>query len=433
MRKNLGLIAVSGAYAIVYLDMSFVNIALPSIQETFGSTALQMHWFITMYILAVALFAFTSGKIADMTSYKGVYLVGTVVFIVGSLLCGFATSTDRFMGTRFIQGFGAAFMLPASLALIYKNAKESKRGHALGWYSFFAASCLVAGPFLGGLIVEYLGWRYIFFTVAALGLALLLFTISFAKDYTCKKPYPFDWIGQILLFFGLLGLISEGYKTTIAAIFCLFLFGIYEWRRPHPLIDLRMMKQRNFTAASIVIFCAQALLFANVFFSISLQKYLHYTPLQAGLLLLPTCVFSLMFNIPVGRLTDRFGAKPLVVMGLISSILGFLSLTFLNHSYFEMLIGFILYSIAMPLIFVPAYHMILHAVPEGVQGSAAGIAFGFRHIGGLLGFVVMSLVWSWGKFSGVMGFLGCVAFVALLITLFASANHPRDGHTYQNL
>lgn len=433
MRKTLGLVAVSGAYAIVYLDMSFVNLALPSIQQTFGSTTTQMHWFITMYVLAVALFAFTSGKIADMTSYKGVYLVGTCVFIIGSVLCGFSTSTDRFMGTRFIQGFGAAFMLPASLALIYQTASDSQRGHALGWYSFFASSCLVAGPFLGGLIVQMLGWRYVFFIIAALGLILLLFTISFASDYKCKTPYPFDWIGQILLFFSLLGLISQGYKSTIAAVFCFLLFVIYEWRRPHPLIDLRLMKQRNFLASALVIFGAQMLLFANVFFSIHLQKHFHHTPIQAGLLLLPTCVLSLTFNIPVGRLTDRFGAKPPLLIGLVVSILGFISLTVFNGNYFQLLPGFLLYSIAMPFIFVPAYHLILHAVPEGVQGSASGIAFGFRHIGGLLGFVAMSIVWTWGRFAGVMGFLGCIAVIAFLITWFIALNHPNDGHTYQNL
>ncbi|MCH9614113.1 MAG: Multidrug resistance protein Stp [Chlamydiia bacterium] len=433
MKNFLGLIAVSGAYAIVYLDMSFVNIALPSIQATFGSTTVQMHWFMTMYILAVALFAFTSGKIADMTSYKGVYLVGTSVFILGSLMCAFASSTERFMGTRFIQGFGAAFMLPASLALIYKNAKLAERGSALGWYSFFAASCLVAGPFLGGLIVEYLGWRSVFLIIAALGAVLLLFTISFTTDYQSEHAYPFDWVGQILLFISLLGLISEGYKTTIVAALCFLLFIVYEWRRPYPLIDLRMLASRNFAVAALNFFFAQMLLFANVFFAIHLQKHFGYSPIIAGLLLLPSCAFAVTLNIPAGRFTDRRGAKPVLLTGIIISLLGFMCLTLFHRDYLQLLPGFILYSISLPLIFVPNYHLILHAVPEGMQGSASGIAFGFRHIGGLLGFATMSIVWTWGKFGGVMFFLGCIAILALLLTAIVARNKPHDGHTYQNM
>jgi DHA2 family multidrug resistance protein len=383
------------------LDASIVNVALAKIMASFGVSVEKVEWVATAYMLAFAVLLPTSSWIADSLGHKRTYMLALVFFTFGSALCGLAWNEDSLIFSRVIQAIGAGCIMPVAMTIVAEIFPPEQRGQALGIWGIAGAASATMGPTIGGYLVEYVGWRSVFYVnlpVGILGTALVLVVV---REIPARRPGRFDLVGFLTMTIGLSSLLlalaqgqSKGWDSAyvhtceVLAVIGLASFFFWEVRQREPLVDLSLFRSAGFSIINLIAFIFGVGMFGSIFLlPIFLQNMLGYPALLAGLTLLPAGLVMGIVAPLSGRLSDRIGAKPLVTLGL--ALMAF-SMYLNSHINLltsrETLYGWLVVrGIGMGMMFSPMTSLALSLVPRLKAGQASGLLNVIRQVGGSFG------------------------------------------------
>ncbi len=402
------------AQFMVVLDVSIVNVALPSIGRDLHYTPTGLQWVVNAYVLTFAGFLLLGGRAADLFGRRRVFLFGLGLFTVASLAGGVAQDSTWLTAARAVQGIGGALLSPATLTIIVTTFAPQRRAWALGIWSAVAGAGGAAGSILGGVLTSALSWRWVLFVNIPIGVAgviagLIWLTESRASDRGGPAP-RLDVGGAITVTLGLGALIyaivgtdthSWGSAQTLillAVAAVLFaVFAVLELRVARtPLVPFSLFRSRSVTGANIVMFLVGAAFFAMWYFlSLYLQNVLGYSALRAGLAFLPMAVAIIIGAQVSSRLMSRTGVRPLLLAGTVLATAGFgwLSRIVPHASYWQHVFGpGCLISLALGLLFTPLAAAATTGVALHEAGLASGVLNTSRQVGGSLGLAVLATV-----------------------------------------
>lgn len=432
--RKLGILAICCLSVLMtIMDLTIVNLAIPSIRTDLGATAAHAQWTIAIYALGVASLQLLGGEAGDRFGRRRVLQIGITVFMLGSLLCSLAPTIDALIAARLIQAVGASMMNPVALAIISQVFVEpTERARAIGiWGAVFGAA-LALGPIVGGLLIETVGWRGVFWINLPIGAAAVVACAMLVPESETSTRRGTDLLGQFLGTGSLFGLVfvmiespGRGWThpwviMTAAAAACAFVgFLRHESRHPDPFIDLRLFRSTTFAAAAVIALSVFTVWGAFLFMmSIYLQGWRGYTAVHAGLLLLPVGVAVLVLSPISGHLVSRFGNRPpLLIAGLMTVVMSAM-LAFLDPAAPRWLLILICtaFGITFGMVTVPVNYAAVSSVPQDRAGAAAGITSTSKQIGISLG-VALSGVLATGALSPPAGDFTNAARPLWLLTL----------------
>ena len=409
------LAAMCFALFMIMLDNTVVNVALPSIQRDLHASLASLEWTVNAYTLTFAVLLVTGGRLGDIFGRRRMFIFGVIVFGLSSLLIGFAPSDTWLVAFRALQGVGAAFMMPATLAIITQAFPPEQRGTAIGTWAGVSALALAIGPVIGGFLTEDVSWRAIFFInppIAVVAVAVTLFAARESRDESVDRTV--DYAGIASLTVGLTALVlalvesnSWGWGSTrivslvaLSAV-ALTAFVMIEKRVRIPMVDFAFFRSRTSAGANIVAFLVSFAMFAQFFFlTLYLQNVLHYSPLETGVRFLPSTLMIVVIAPVAGRLADRVGSRPLMTIGLVTvAISMFIESRLTVHSGYGLLLpGFVLMGVGMALVMSPMSTAAMNAVDRTKAGAASGVLSMSRMVGSTFGVAVMgALVTTVGR------------------------------------
>jgi EmrB/QacA subfamily drug resistance transporter len=412
-RATLTLVVCCLAQFMVILDVSIVNVALPSIAADLGFSSATLAWVVNAYTLAFAGFLLLGGRAADLLGRREVFAGGLVLFALASLAGGLAQDELTLVAARAAQGLGGAVVAPATLSILTTSFPEGvERNRALGLWGAMGAIGGASGALLGGVLTEALNWRWILIINVPIGLfgALAALHVVRAGRRDVGAARDFDLIGAltvtlglVVVTYGIVGTESHGWGsartllTLAAGAALLVIFVVVEGRLAHrPLVPLRIFASRLLSGANVVVFCLGGSVFAMWYFlSLYLQQVLGYSPIEAGLAFLPMPLTIAACTQAATRLTGRLGAGPVLAAGMALIALGMLLFTGLGSdgSYVsDVLAPSLLCAAGIGFSFVP----VTIAATAGVQRTEAGLASGLvntsRQMGGSVGLALLAAV-----------------------------------------
>jgi EmrB/QacA subfamily drug resistance transporter len=419
--QALLLLAVCLAQFMVILDVAIVNVALPSIRSGLHFSTIGLQWVVNAYTIAFAGFLMLGGRLADLLGRRRVFLVGTALFALASLGCALASSRGLMIGARTLQGFAGAIVSPATLAIITSAFREGQeRNRALGMWGAVGALGASSGALLGGVLTQLVGWPAIFAINVPIGAAVIALALrAVPPSATAEGRRHFDFTGATLVTGGLLALTYGIVRTDAVGwgslevlgplavgIAMLLAFVLVEARfSPAPLVPLSIFRLRNLRAANIVVVLLYAALFPQWFFlTLYMQQVLHYSAIGAGVGFLPMTLSIFAGSTLAPRVVARFGARPVITLGLLSSAVGGLLLTGVapGGSYAAtVLAGGVLSALGMGFALVPATISSMEGVTPQESGLASGLLNTSRLMGGALGLAVLSTI-ATGQEHGVV-------------------------------
>jgi EmrB/QacA subfamily drug resistance transporter len=404
------LVVVCLAQFMVVLDVSIVNVALPAIQHDLHFSATGLQWVVTAYALTFGGLLLLGGRLADLFGRRRIFLTGLGLFTVASLLGGFASSQAELIAARSLQGVGAAVLSPATLTILTVTFRDQKaRAKAFGVWSAVAAGGGAAGALFGGILTQYLSWRWILFVNVPIGIALFVVARVTLHESRADGPrHRLDVAGAVtvtgalfLLVYAIshTDVVSWGSTSTLlvlaASVALLGAFVLIEARvASHPLIPLRLFLVRSVTGANLVMFCFGAGMFAMWFFlSLYLQQVLGYSPVVTGLTFLPQTAAIAVGATLSGRVAPRFGPRNVLILGAVLAAAGLYWLSFIQagDSYWSGACGGgILATFGMGLAFTPIALLATGGVPHEEAGLASGLVNCSRQIGASVGLAALT-------------------------------------------
>lgn len=369
------------------LDSTVVALALPEIRGDVGASSEGLQWVMNGYLLTIAVLVVTAGRLGDMFGRKRVFLLGTVVFALGSILSGAAEGQGMLIFGRVVQGAGAAPMLSLSLALVCNAFPAAEQPRALGIWAAVSAIALAIGPLAGGLLIE-LDWRVIFWMnlpIAALGIAITAYAAPESTDPTSGTRV--DWAGLAALSVGVTAIVlalvqSRGWSAATTAalaaagVVALLAFWRVEHRAADPIVDFALFRNGPYFGASAAAFSLVGAYWAVMFFQPQyLQDVRDHTPIASGLLILPVTVPMVFVSPFSGRLIGRFGARRLMTAGMLCGLAGLLVLTRVGagSSFALVLGGYLLFGVALGFVYAPMSTAAMAAMPGEKVGIASGV------------------------------------------------------------
>jgi EmrB/QacA subfamily drug resistance transporter len=405
------LAALSGF--ITNLDGSIVNIGLPAISKTFHvGVSGTIEWIIIGYLVVIAAVLLTFGRLADMIGRKPIFLTGLLVFVVGSALCGMAPTLLLLIFARLFQGLGGALIFSVNIAMITSAFPRNGRGLALGLNAVIVALGISAGPTIGGIITQYLTWRWIFYVNVPTCLIVLLAAFHFYRE---ERPQVgqrgrFDPPGAVtfaislaLLTLGLSfgrewGWLSPGLLSVLSVGVVMLVVAIYiENRVEYPILDLNLLRNRTFAFANIsFIFCMMALFAPGFIMPFYFEQLRGFSTIQTGLLMSPLpLTFAIMSPIS-GSVADRFGSRWLSPFGLAVACFGLFLLSQVNaqSSMGDIIWRLIIAGIGQGIFQSPNTRTMMGAAPSNAQGEASGLLATGRVIGQSLGVAIMGTIFA---------------------------------------
>jgi EmrB/QacA subfamily drug resistance transporter len=408
-RKWWTLAAVAFGLFMIMLDNTVVNVALPAIEKDLKISISQLEWVVTAYALVFAALLITGGKLADLLGRRKIFVVGLAVFTLSSLACGLAPSASFLIGARAVQGVGAALMNPATLSIITATFPPKQRGQAIGIWAGVSALALAIGPLAGGLIVDNIGWNWIFFVnvpVGALGIVVSQFFIDESRDTSHEQSVDVPGLltsggGLFALSYALIEGNNRGWGSAeilglfAAAAVLLTAFVVLESRQRLPMLDLSLFRIPSFVGANLVALLVSLGMFGVFFFvSLYVQNILGYSPTQAGAIFLPMTLLIILIAPIAGKASDRIGGRWLMGGGM--AILGVSLLLYqrvgLHSDFWTLLPAMVLGGIGMAMTMSPMTSTAMGSVPVDKAGVGSGVLNSFRQVGGSFGIAVMGAI-----------------------------------------
>ncbi|MFD8519545.1 MFS transporter [Streptomyces capillispiralis] len=414
---------------IVVLDNSILNVAIKTISTPaptgLGATQSELEWAINSYTLVFAGLLFSAGLLGDRLGRKKVLIGGLVVFGVGSALAAFSGSPAELIAFRAVMGLGAAFVMPATLAVLMNVFEREEQPKAIGIWAGGVGLAIAIGPITGGLLLDHFWWGSVFLVnvpIVALAVGLMLWLVPDSRDPSPGRIDPVGVVlsvtGLVLLVYGIIkgGQLADFTDVTVlstigAGLAVLAAFVWAEKRSDHPSIDVSYFRDKVFSAAiaaiALVFFALMGVTFFAVFYTQSVRGY---SPLETGLLMLPLAVAQLVFAPRARLLVDRFGNKATTTAGLVvlaATLAAFAALD-ADTPIWILEVVFFLMGAGMAHVMTPVSVVIMQALPREKAGSASALSNTFRQVGGALGIAVLGSVLSTAYRNGIEDDLGAL-------------------------
>lgn len=413
-RSTFALLAT--AQFVVVLDITIVNVALPSIQTSLRFSDESLTWVVDAYMLTFGGFLLLGGRAADLFGRRRMFLIGLTVFGLASMACGLAANSGELVAARAMQGLGGALLSPASLSLVALTFQEdAERNRAMGIWNAVAGAGGATGVVLGGALTDSLGWQWVFWVNVPLTLGGALIGLRLITDTSGRlapRLREFDVLGSIAVTAGLsaliLGLVQFGEHgptaavpqvALVAAVVLLGVFVVVELRVPTPLVHFEMFRSRSLSTANgmILVFTA-GVVATNFFVTLYAQRVLGYGSFEAGLSLLPLALGQILFSQLASRCLPRLGTHGVLLVGMGAAALGFgwFSLASADGSFVRDILGpAVLVSVGGGFGFVALIVLAVSGVEPRRAGLAGGLVNMSQQVGGALGLAVLASLAAW--------------------------------------
>ena len=400
----------SVALFMTTLDNLVVTTALPVIHKDLHASLSGLEWTVNAYTLTFAVLLITGAALGDRFGRRRMFVIGLSIFTAGSAAAALAPSIDVLIAARAVQGLGGAIVLPLTLTILSAAVPAERRGLVLGAWGGISGLAVAMGPLVGGAVVEGISWQWIFWLNVPIGVVLIPLAYFRLRE-TYGPNDALDLPGVGLASAGLFGIVwglvrgnqvgwgsPEIVGSLMLGFVVLGLFLLWELRTEQPMLPLRFFRNRTFSSANIASF----LMFFGMFGSIFLlaqffQTVQGYSPLQAGLRVLPWTAMPIFVAPLAGALSDRIGGRPLMATGLALQSVGLAWIAFVSTptvAYSALVIPFILSGVGMALYFAPVANVVLSAVKPEEEGQASGANNAIRELGGVFGVAVLASVFA---------------------------------------
>ncbi|MGW4235086.1 MFS transporter [Streptomyces sp. NPDC004980] len=409
--RGIALLVIASCQLMVVLDITIVNIALPHIQTTLGFSTESLSWVINAYTLTFGGLLLLGGRLGDILGRRRVFIFGVLLFVFASLLGGLSQESWQLLAARALQGVGGAIASPTALSLITTTFREGpERNRAFGVFAAVSAGGSAIGLLAGGVLVEWLDWRWVFFVNVPIGLLIAVATPRYIKESE-RHPGHFDilgaltsTIGMVLLVYGFIRASEDGWSDSLtigsflAAIVFLGLFLAVESRSKQPITPLKMFRDRNRAGTYGIMLSLAAAMFGMFFFlTLFVQNVLDFSPLRAGLAFLPVSAVIAVSAGIASKLLPRWGPKPFMVVGAVLAALGlgWLTLTDIHSTYLGSILGpTLVFGFGMGMQFVSVTLMAVSGVVPREAGAASGVLNATQQVGGSLGLSILVTVFG---------------------------------------
>ncbi|MEU0126534.1 MFS transporter [Streptomyces sp. NPDC006289] len=409
--KGIALLVIASCQLMVVLDITIVNIALPHIQTSLGFSTENLSWVINAYTLTFGGLLLLGGRLGDILGRRRVFIFGVLLFVLASLLGGLSQESWQLLAARALQGVGGAIASPTALSLITTTFREGpERNRAFGVFAAVSAGGSAIGLLAGGLLVEWLDWRWVLFVNVPIGLLIALATPRYIKESE-RHPGHFDLLGaltstlgMVLLVYGFIRASEDGWSDPLtigaflgAVVFLAAFLGV-ESRSRQPITPLRMFRDRNRAGTYGMMLSLAAAMFGMFFFlTLFVQNILDFSPLRAGLAFLPVSVIIAISAGLASQLLPRWGPKPFMVSGAILTAcgLGWLTRTDVDSTYLGSILGpLLVFGFGMGMQFVSLTLMAVSGVAPREAGAASGVLNATQQVGGSLGLSILVTVFG---------------------------------------
>jgi EmrB/QacA subfamily drug resistance transporter len=407
------LAVVATAFFMTILDVSIVNVALPSIARALDFSQSNLQWVITAYAISFGGFLLLGGRAADLLGRRRVFIVGVALFTIASLVCGLSQSEGMLIAARAVQGLGGAIISPAALSIVMTSFEEgAERNKALGVWGALGGSGAAVGVLAGGVLTQYLSWRWIFFVNVPVGAAVLALTPRIVPESRREGPERrYDALGAVLVSGGLALLVyaisqapNVGWATArtilllVAAGVLLAAFLVNERRTDDPLMPFHIFRVRTVAGANAVGFLLGAVIFANFFLlTLYVQDVLGFSAIKTGLTFVATAGTAVVAAGVAQALTTRFGPKPIIAIGLVlltAAMLWYAQIPVHGSFASDLLPGYLLVGVGIAFAYVPVSIASLAGVAEREAGLASGLINTSQQIGGAIGTAIASTIFT---------------------------------------
>ena len=401
---------ICAAFFMTILDVSIVNVALPSIGRSLHFSRDNLQWVVTAYAITFGGFLLLGGRAADLLGRRRVFLAGVLLFTGASFLCGLAWSEGVLIAARAIQGLGAAIISPAALSIVTTTFEEgAERNKALGIWGAMGGSGAAVGVLAGGVLTKYLGWEWIFFVNVPVGALAFVLAPRFVRESRVERPSTPDIAGAVTVTAGL-GLLvyavsnapnhgwSSGWTISrlVVAAALLIAFLVVESRARDPLMPFRIFRVSTVAGANATGLFLGAITFSNFFvLTLYVQNVLGWSALKTGVTFVATAGTAVLWAGLAQALTTRIGPKPVMLAGFVAMTAGMLWYTQIPvHASFwsDLFPGYLLVGFALPFTFIPVSIAALAGVEHHEAGLASGLINTAQQIGGAIGVAVTSSV-----------------------------------------
>ncbi|MEU4195344.1 DHA2 family efflux MFS transporter permease subunit [Kribbella sp. NPDC026611] len=431
---------------MVALDVLVVAAALTTIRGDLGASPEQLEWTVNAYALSFAMLLMPAAAVGDRIGRRRAYATGLAVFTAASVACALATSLSGLIAARAVQGAGAAMVMPLAMSLLGAAFPPERRGRAIGVFSGVTGIAVLGGPMIGGAVTEGLSWQWIFWVNVPIGVLAIAFVLAKVPEST-GPGRRLDPMGAVLISLSMLGLVwgtvrgasagwtsAEVLGTYAAGIVLLVAFGLWERRSDHAMIPIAFFRNGSFSASNSAGFFLSAALFSAVFFlSQYMQAVLGSAPFKAGLQLLPWTATLFIVGPIAGRLVDRVGERPLIILGMALQTVGMLWLSRGGTQYHDLILPLVVTGCGTSLAMPAAQSAAMVALPREAVGIASGIYSMARQLGGVAGVAILGAVFAAAGGYGGDGFTraiaggGVLSFLGALSGLGVAARRRRTG------